>query len=524
MNRRDFLRASSFTTLATFAMGKIYANQGSFESSKKKPNIIFFFTDQHRLSAIGAYGKTVCKTPNIDKLAKEGVLFKNTYTSCPMCTPARASIMTGQHVHFHQMTANSKELGCDIDEIYDSNNLISRRLESAGYRCGYTGKWHLGRDEALPSNRGFVGQDVPGHGGGGWHLEEFKKYVNDNNYSHAINKKDNSPAVGRYGIVEGDLETSMPYYLANQTISLIDKFNDERKPFFIWHNNWGPHEPYYVPKKYYDMYKNVKIPEWPNFDWQPDNKYGPHRLKRFNKEKDLNWADFEDAIRHYYAFTTLVDEQIGRIQKHLKETGLADNTIIIFSSDHGESLGSHGGMMDKGFSHYEETQRIGLIIKDPRLDISQRGKQRDELASLLDIHPTVLDYAEAEYDEKSIHGRSLQPLVKGKPVKWRDAVFVEFLGIAGLLTSMITCRYGDMKYGFTCSSKDELYDLDNDPHEMNNLIDHPDYQDAVLMMRKRIYTFMHKTNYPGQGMFIGSRFYEFRDKIKNNDYFVDLEI
>ncbi len=337
-------------------------------------------------------------------------------------------------------------------------------------------------------------------------------------------KKRPSRGIGRYGIEEGDLEANMPYYLASHTISLIDKFNQEDKPFFIWHNNWGPHEPYYVPQEYYDMYKDVKIPQWPNYDWQPDNPYGSDRMKRDCMAKRLKWEDWEDPIRHYYAFATLIDHQIGRIVEHLEKKGLADNTIIIFSSDHGESLGSHGGMTDKGFSHYEEVQRIGLIIKDPGLPESQRGKQRDELASLIDLYPTILDYAGGIYDKQKIHGRSLVPLIEGKSVKWRDCVFVEFFCIGGMATNMVTCRHGNIKYGYTCSNKDELYDLSIDPHEMKNLIDDPSYQDTVLMMRKRIYTFMVKKKYPGRDFFQSTRLFEHTDDDDWNKFLLDIEL
>lgn len=528
-SRRDFLKIAGLSSVALSSAGMVNTRNilGS-RSLKSKPNILLILTDQHRLSAIGAYGETVCKTPNLDMLAAKGVLFKNTYTASPLCTPARASLMTGQHIHAHRMGCNAGNFGSNVSQLPDTPDLLSRRLAQAGYSCGYTGKWHLGTggsEGVVPSQRGFVGQDIPGHGNGGHKHHKFKKYIKENGYEHNIVPKERrSQRIGRYGIEKGALEANMPYYLASHKISLINKFNQEVKPFFIWHNNWGPHEPYYVPQEYYDMYKDVKIPQWPNYDWQPDNPHGPDRMKRVGRADQLKWEDCEEAIRHYYAFTTLIDHQIGRIMDHLEEKGIEDNTIIIFSSDHGESLGSHGGMFDKGFSHFEEVQRIGLIIKDPRLSQSQTGKKREELASLIDLYPTILDYAGGNYDAEKTHGRSLVPLIEGKTITWRDTVFVEFFGLGNMATNMITCRHGDIKYGYTCSNKDELYDLSIDPNEMNNLIDDPSSQETVLMMRKRIYTFMVREKYPGKGFFENTRLKEYTDNEDWSKLLLDIEL
>jgi arylsulfatase A-like enzyme len=414
------------------------------------------------------------------------------------------------------MGTNAGEFGCNVPQIPDSSHLLSRRLQNAGYLCGYTGKWHLGtevKNAALPSNRGFVGMNVPGHGDGGHHSKGYKNYLKEHNLKHNLKPGKRFPGSARFGVETGPPEASVPHYLAEHTISLIDSFAEKDSPFFIWHNNWGPHEPYYVPQKFFDMYKDVTIPEWETYRWKPDNPYGPDQMKRAANSDDISWQKMENIIKHYYAFTTFIDYEIGRILKHLEDKGIADNTIIIFSSDHGETLGSHGGMIDKGFSHFEEIQHIGMIIKDPAATEKQKGKREEKFTSLVDIYPTILDYAKAEYDKNTIHGRSMVDLVHGKPIKWRDSVFVEFFGIGNAATNMVTCRYKDYKYGYTCSNKDELYDLAKDPHETINLLDDPDYADVVEMMRKRIYTFMQRTKYPARNYFPGTRLVGYSDHI-----------
>ena len=514
-NRRDFLKTLGISAASLAASEGANAKPVKRAGDKeKRPNIILLLTDQQRLSALGSYGATVCQTPNLDRLADEGVRFENAYTSCPLCSPARASIMTGLHIHAHRIGANINNFGCNLSQLPDGPDLLSRRLASAGYACGYTGKWHLGTcpkslagpvppQYAMPSTRGFTGQNFPGHGGGGFRYPEYEAYLRELGCEHKVRPhKTDGEKIRHYGVLEGPVEASVPYFLAEHTIGMIDEFVSQDQPFFIWHNNWGPHEPYYVPQSYYDAYKDVEIPQWENYDWRPDNPHGPDQIKRHPSADRLHWEDWQESIRHYYAFATLIDEQFGRIFEHLKKRGIDDNTIIIFSSDHGETLGSHGGLVDKGWCHYEEIQHVGLIVKDPRQ--KKRGTVT-ELASLLDLYPTILEYAGAKSGAKKVHGRSLRPLVEGRETAWRDSVFVEFFGLGNLATNMVTCRHGQMKYGWTCSNKDELYDLENDPYEMDNLIDNPRYAQEVELMRRHIYTFMVESQYPGTSIFLSTR-------------------
>ena len=486
-----------------------------------RPNIILFFTDQHRLSALGCYGPTPCKTPSIDRLAREGVRFTTAYTSCPVCSPARATVMTGLHIHAHGVTANIEDQGTSVREMPDVPELLSRKLGAAGYRCGYTGKWHLGAgkqwfglpfEPALPTTRGFEGIDFPGHGNGGFEFPEYKAYLREHGFEHKVRRRLGQGEEGPFGVLEGPVESTVPYFLAEQTISHIDRFRQAGEPFFIWHNNWGPHGPYYAPEKYHELYRGVEIPPWPNYDWPAREINGPHQARIHPRAHEFTWDDWAEAIRYYYAFTTLIDEQIGRVLRHLDETGLADNavrrpTVIIFTSDHGETLGSHGGLIDKGWHHFEEIQRIGMIVKDPRgfgEPGAAPGSVKEEWASLLDVYPTVLDLAGAGYDAGRIHGRSLVPLLEGRTTEWRDEIVVEFGGL-GAAASMLTLRHGDIKYGWNCSNLDEMYDLAADPHETNNIVKDPAYANTVREMLERIDAFMARTGYVGRGVFQVSR-------------------
>ncbi|MFP4444299.1 MAG: sulfatase-like hydrolase/transferase [Spirochaetia bacterium] len=474
---------------------------------RKHPNILLILTDQHRLSALGAYGQTPCMTPNLDRLAEEGLLFETAYTPCPVCSPARASIITGKYPHSHGITSNVHNIGCSIHELPDREDLLSRQLQRAGYRCGYTGKWHLGTDKgeafgspvtpSLPSTVGFSGQDFPGHGNGGFNFPEYREYLLENGFTHRVDKSGcdyPGTAPMPYGILEGPEESTVPYFLTEHSISMMEQFKAEARPFFMWHNSWGPHSPYYVTREMYELYRNVSIPPWPNFEWDANDERYPHRLKQHPMQASASWNDWEEALRHYYGFATLIDRQVGRLMDYLEESGLSENTIVIFSADHGETLGSHGGLTDKGWHHFEEIQRIPFIVRMPKGAGISSGTVLKEHASLLDLYPTILEAAGISPPEN--HGMSLLPFAEGKATAEREQDIIEFFGVNNLSTTMITLRYGRYKYGWNASQRDELYDLENDPWETENLLDRGGYSRIKSDMRERLRCFINETGHP----------------------------
>lgn len=480
---------------------------------KEKPNVLLILTDQQRLSTLSCYGETPCKTPNLDKLAGKSVVFQNAYTATPLCSPARASLITGWYPHQHGITANVGDIGCSLPQIVDSPELLPRQLQRAGYVCGYTGKWHLCHHTedlyyttqklTLPSDVGFTGQDLPGHGNGGHKFKEYKDYLADNGYKpHEVTedlveeiKSLKITWTGLYGTLrEPDEEATMAFFLANHTISLIDQFTaeDRGEPFFIWHNFWGPHEPYYVPQKYLEMYKDVEIPPWPNYQWPSQTTPGPHQFYISPSVNVLDWSDWAEAVKHYYAYVTLIDSAIGKIINHLEKRGVLENTVIIFMADHGETLGSHGGLMDKGIFHFEEIQRIPMMIFDPRTSGSPRVEEK--LVSLIDIYPTILDLAGVDDGPAGREGRSLAALISDEDIPWRDSLVVTSEGICNVSLGLRTIRYKNWKYCFTVSMDEMLFDLAEDPHELHNLAGEPQNRETLSMMRKKLYEFMERTN------------------------------
>ena len=416
--------------------------------------------------------------------------------------------MTGLFPHSHGITSNVHNLGSSVHELADGHSLLPRQLESAGYKCGYTGKWHLGTDKneafgasnnpSLPRDVGFQGHNFPGHGGGGHRYAEYRNYLETNGLEHDVLPwKHSTPRFFVAGEEHCATEATVPYFLANNTIDLMRQFAAEESPFFIWHSFWGPHGPYYAPTEFVDLYRNVPIPEWPNYRWPARSIPGPHQCKLLPFGEELEWEAWETMVRYYYAFTTLIDSQIGRMIEELRELGELENTLIIFTADHGETIGSHGGLTDKGWHHFEETHRVPLIVRSN--EQIEPGLRIDELVSLADLYPTILDSAGIDISSLELHGRPLAPLMRGEETDWRDAVVTEFGGVNNLATTMRTMRCGDLKYGFNCGLRDELYDLRTDPDETSNLVDNPGYRRRADEMRRLLLDWMTETKDPARG-------------------------
>lgn len=482
-------------------------------SGTSPPNLLLILTDQHRLSAMGSYGQTPCRTPHLDRLACESVRFQNAYTVCPVCSPARASVLTGVFPHAHGMVSNSHNLGCSVHGLTaHADRLLSRRLIDAGYRAGYTGKWHLGDDRPLvfggstprflPEDAGFVGHQFGGHGGGGHNYAEFRRYLERRGLHHRVRAWDEPTVrIREAGIIDAPIEATEAYWLTDHSIDLVDRFASAERPWFIWHNFWGPHDPYYVTEEYLRLYDDVEIPPWPNYDWPARSIPGPHQAKLDPRSDSLTWRDWQTMLRYYYAFSSMIDAQIGRLLEHLRRTGELERTVVVFAADHGETLGSHGGMTDKGFCHFEEVQRIPLLVRLP--EGRGGGRVVHDLVSLVDLYPTLLDFAGVESVGR--HGLSLRGVIERGEALPRDQVAVEFAGVNNVSYTMRTIRWSHYKYGFNIGGPDELYDLSSDPHEMENLIDDPAHADVADEGRRRLLRFMNETRDPTRDVYCFAR-------------------
>jgi len=480
----------------------------------KKPNILFIVTDQQQRGTLSCYATdTLCQTPNLDQLASEGIVFDNAYASYPVCTPARASMQTGMYPFKHGMQNNSYSPGCLVNELPHTNYLLSRQLNIAGYSVGHTGKWHLGQGEvdrsklernlkyiefpeqaiharSMPTDVGYEGDDFPGHGVGGWGYPQFQDYLQENNLQLKIENKISGHYGGHYAAeVTSPVETTIEHYITNRAIHYMDQFIERDQPFMMSVQFWGPHEPYIAPSDTLELYRDISIPPWASFFEDQMDKPNIHDVKR-SKTKD--WASFEPFVKHYYAVMTHIDRQVGRLMNYLKEKNIYDDTVIIFCADHGESLGVHGGLCDKGFFMYDETCRIPLMVRPPSGG-GKGGRMVEEMVGTCDLYATILDYAGVHELHSGADGRSFKDIVQGQvPEDWPDAVVTEFTGLGCLMYSQRMIRMGDYKYVFNSGDTDELYNLKEDPYEMTNLAVNETYEEVLVRMRRRLESWMEE--------------------------------
>lgn len=456
------------------------------ESSR--PNILVLLTDQLRADILPAYGGSICQTPVLDRLAAESTVFTRAYTPTAVCSPARASILTGQYPHNHGVTGNhDNQITHGL--LPDSPDLLSRRLERLGYDRYYLGKWHLGDETNLPRDVGLPGQQFSGHGDGGHQYPEYREYLSRKGLSFGVQENPGRVGSHRYGVLEGPEEAEVSAFLVEETLDFLDDWTarEARDPFFCWVNFWGPHEPYFPTADYLALYDGVEIPPWPNVDDRSTQRPAVHQLKVPPESRALGWEYWEPAVRHYFAFMSLIDHQMGRILDKLEEMGELENTIVVFSADHGESLGAHD-CQDKGHFMYEEIYRIPLIIRTP----GQRPGREHGLVSTVDLCPTILDWAGDPDPAEGRDGRSLLPLLDGAEIEWRTEVVSEFHGLViGYTQRMITDeRY---KYVWNVGDLDEFYDLRNDPYELHNLVGEVGAADDLARLRHALRIWMDET-------------------------------
>ncbi len=471
-----------------------------------QPNILLIFTDQQRADTLSCYDPgTICQTPHLDSLSEQSTVFQNAYTVCSVCSPARASLQTGVYPHVHGVEANIYGRGCLVHELPDSASLLSRRLLQAGYSVGYTGKWHLGEGGAdampnacglraamapktsgLPTDLGYEGDNFPGHGGGGYEYPQYRDYLAKNGISFDVAGRNNyGGGHTTTGEVTSPLESTNEYFLVNQAIHYIDQFRLRNRPFCFQLHFWGPHEPFFAPTRFLDLYRDRPIPPWPNFD--EDRSRKPTYHDRFRRA-DEPWGFWQNALRYYYGFMSSIDVQIGRLVDYLKACDLYDNTAILFSADHGDSQGCHGGIENKSYHMYQETVRIPLFIK-PACPDSTRVDV-DAFVNTCDLYASILDLAGLPVEQRHDgDGRSLVPFMQERaPADWRQSIVCEGLTATGILCSHRMIRHGDWKYVFYAAGIDELYNLQSDPWEITNLIDAP----AHAHKRAELQQFLHQ--------------------------------
>lgn len=474
---------------------------------KKRKNVILILSDQQRYDTISAYGlNDVCKTPHIDALAQEGMKFTNAFTSSAICAPARASVMTGLYPHNHGVIDNHTDIKAGIPLLGDC-------MKDAGYFCGYAGKWHVS-PKKTPTECGFYGKAFMGYGFPGSGVFESLKFnappANSPNYYEEYLKENgfdipdvshgflgNNPELQiqeMYAKHKGPLESTIEYFVAHETNRLIEKACEGEEPFFIWANFWGPHSPSIVPEPYYSMYNPKDIKEHPSYkETFEDKPYGHYLTEKMWGLGDYGWGGFADICAKYYGHCTMIDDMVGMIVDKLKAVGAYEDTIIIYTADHGDCLGAHK-LIEKGAFTYDEIYRIPMIVK------GSGNKDNDSFVYLQELMPTILEIADTS-PSKPVDGESLLGLMKGThKTNGRTEIYGEYHN------HFYTTRQRmvrDNKYQFTFNENErgELYDFTKDPYQLHNVCYNPEYQEIKEAYIKKMSYYMKKTKDPASTWF-----------------------
>ena len=437
-----------------------------------RPNLLVLMTDQQRADTVGP--SSPCRTPNLDHLAARGTCFLRCYSTNPICSPSRASLMTGLLPHSHGMVDCTHTVEPYRADLKAGLPFWSRRLREAGYRTGYFGKWHIERSNRL-EQFGFDSYElmesfeaaevgcrrVPNAG----FLEcrrslglpesdrrwERRGMVRHRGYRDLL----------LHGVVDEPVEGTGEHYVFSRGIDFLTGSARQEQPWCLFLSTVGPHDPYVVPREYRRLYDARALTPPPSF--QDDLAHRPGIYRRMQRVWDqMQWSDFAEATACYYAFCSLIDDQIGRVLRVLEETGQSENTLVLFLSDHGDYMGAHRLML-KGVPAFEEAYRVPLILKGPRVT---SGQEVPEIVSLLDVAPTLMELTLGE--GFSCHGRSLLPLLDGNGSNWDSEAYAEMQGQRMAYTQRVLWR-DSHKYVFNAFDEDELYDLAQDPHELRNL-------------------------------------------------------
>ncbi len=442
------------------------------------PNLLFLITDQQRADTIEAH--TTCQTPNLDKLAAAGSQFLRCYTPNPICSPTRASLMTGLLPHSHGMVDVTHAVPTYRASFDAKLPVWPQALQKAGYRTAYFGKWHVERSNKL-ENFGFETYEV----------EQYQQKL-------GLVEVEGELAVQRlvqqkgyrdfllYGVSDAGVETLPEYQMYSDGIRFLQQAAaDRERPWALFISTEAPHDPYVALRRYYERYHLNDISPPANFDDDLADRPGIYRRIQHVWD-DLTWEDFAKATACYYANCTMIDEQIGRIMATLETLNMTENTIVVFTSDHGDYMGEHRLML-KGIPAFEGVYRVPLILSGPGIPA---GRQVREVVSLLDLAPTLVQLTTG--DVFPGHGRSLLPLLQGRENYWRSEAFAECHGQRFNYTQRVLWR-GDDKYIFNGFDEDELYDLAADPHEMHNLASDPAQRPVLESMSARMWEIMHQT-------------------------------
>lgn len=485
MTRREAFHQIGLAGAAAFA------SSCGRTAKQQRPNILFVLTDDQPVSEMSCYGNTILHTPNMDRLAAEGARFTNCFVTNSLCAPSRASMLSGCYSHITGVRGNSESPG-SVEKIDPTLPTYPKALQKAGYHTGAIGKWHLQSDP--------VGFDysciLPGQG------IYFNPEFIENGKTRTIQ-----------GYVT-DITTDL-------TLNFLEKHGNGPEPFCLLYSHKAPHRPFKPAPRHEKLFEDVEIPHPATYDDDyatrkiakeaVDMRFDvslagdyPDLPKNLSAAERKNWL-FQRFVKDHHRAVYGVDENLGRVLRYLDQHGLAENTLVLYTSDNGFFLGEHG-WYDKRFM-YEPSLRLPLLVRYPKLGI--RGKVPTEMVLNIDLAPTILDFAGVPVPD-SMQGRSLRPILEGNsPKDWRNSIYYEYYENSWLTLKnqkpnpndpnsqylthhrvvphrgvrterhKLIQYYGEGDYW-------EMFDLAQDPHELNNIYGNPNYSSITENLKREL--------------------------------------
>lgn len=476
----------------------------------KKANILLLFSDQHKASVLGCEGHSDVMTPNIDRLANEGLRFSRAYSQDAICVPSRSSMITGLY---------PRSIGCfsndDRSTMMAKATSMQKTFQANGYRTGAFGKRHIFSecDEGWDVKAGHFYSENP--------EDNYVSWINEQGYGSAF-ARDWATEFGKcpngmddgidYNISLMSTQVSelpetmtMEAFTKTRALQFMEECHEQEQPFFCFASFYRPHQPYTPLKAYMDMYPHdqwgagvkvgstIRMPETlhqaveelpPYFRDQHNGTNRVWRLDLARKDEQL----YRSYIAAYYALVTEIDSHVGDIMSAIKEMGITEETIIIYTSDHGDFVGSHG-MVEKcasGHNVYEDTLRVPMIIKWD--GIKAKGLKRDELVELVDLYPTLVDLCglDGSIIYQELQGKTIRPLLDNSVCQ---PFRVSSVSENNAQITVITDRYKYGHWKIDNGEKDMLFDMKADPLEISNLISDDGYLEVVEKMKRYLKEF-----------------------------------
>jgi len=483
------------------------------------PDIVFIMEDHQSFYGHGEQiGSIPIQKPNFQRVASEGIEFTRAYTCIPLCGPARRSLLTGLYPHNH------KEIKNETHHPYDKETYFEG-LKRRGYDLYYYGKWHTGSGTA--HDFGCVGFCYPRFGNP-YITDEYQQYLKEKNLPpievevhHALIPEHMQEQYGIYpgekykpvfpvnhehicGLMTTPKESHEVYFFAHMVIQKLKEVANERrkgnhKPFHLRLDFYSPHAPYYVSQEFLDLYPPKKIRMSPSFSEKLDMKPDIYKVElnppmgknwRLTIPNRVSWRTFQEIIAFHYAQQSMADEAGGIVINAIKKLGMEENMLLFWTSDHGDGLGCHGGHFDKEAYMPEELLRTPLVVRYP--GVIKPGQKNGKLVSNIDYPSTILEAAGTKFSNE-VDGTSLFPLFKDSNTKWREELMSQTYGNFKSHFGRALVTESGWKYIYNENDMDELYNLKEDPYELENLIYKKEYSEMLEDLKARLARLREKT-------------------------------